>query len=166
MVLKAPCSGISAIGSTQAWFFHPSECIRQQWPNTYQMHRLEGAIIIGDGEEPVRHQVQQIYQVLIPDIDDGTIFHIMAKNFKVLTAPLKIFEAKCPLHPTTTCPLTVYEEEVRRSLDNVQQNVSSGMTQDNIAGSVNTASRSMMTTNQHPKMRSRNRPLKPAIWSG
>mgnify|MGYP006183490379 FL=1 len=58
MAPKAPRGGIGAIGSAKAWFFHPSERIRQQWPNTYQMHRVEDAIIIGDGEERVRHRVQ------------------------------------------------------------------------------------------------------------
>ena len=62
----------------------------------------------------------------IPDIDNGAVFHIVAKNFKVLTAPLEIFEAECESLPLI-CPLTVYKEEVRRSLYNVQQNVSSGM---------------------------------------
>ena len=61
MVPKAPHGSIGAIGSAKAWLFHPSDRIRQQWPNIYQMHRMEGAIIIGDGKEHVQHRVQQIY---------------------------------------------------------------------------------------------------------
>ena len=39
MVLQASHGGIGAIGSTQAWFFHPSKCIWQQWPNTFRPTR-------------------------------------------------------------------------------------------------------------------------------
>ena len=76
-------AGVGAQGSAYARFFHPSERIRQQYPNTHARHRCENVIILGKEQHKVRRKMQVCYKCRIPDIDDGTEFFIVCSNFKV-----------------------------------------------------------------------------------
>lgn len=85
--------GVGASGSGMARFFHPSKKIREQWPNN-EKRRLTGVLVTGEGMRHVNKKEQMCYLVRIPEIDDGTIFHIVKKNFKVDVAPPAAFESE------------------------------------------------------------------------
>ena len=74
--------GIRAIGSAMACFFHPSQKIPDQWPNN-DKRRLTGVIVTEEAKQPVNHKQQLGYLVCIQEINDGTEFYIVKRNFKV-----------------------------------------------------------------------------------
>jgi hypothetical protein len=88
-------AGVGATGTAMAQFFHPSAKIREKWPQNDKRH-LFGMLVTGDSIRKVQHKSQMCYLVHIPEIDDSTIFHIVKKNFKVLSAPAIPFESKMP----------------------------------------------------------------------
>ncbi len=77
-----------------AWFFHPDKKIREKWPNN-EKQCLTGVLVIGEGKPHVNKKEHMCYLVCIPEINDGSTFHIVKKNFKVDIAPPEIFESKC-----------------------------------------------------------------------
>jgi hypothetical protein len=75
MVTRAHRGGIGAIGSAMARFFHPGEKIRERWPAKAR-HRVNGAVITGEGERRVGQKQQLCYLVTIPEFGDGVAFHM------------------------------------------------------------------------------------------
>jgi hypothetical protein len=51
---------------------------------------------MGEGIRRVQHKNQMCYLVRIPEINKSTIFHIVKKNFKVLSAPEIPFKSEAP----------------------------------------------------------------------
>ena len=94
MVRKSLSGSIEATGSAMARFFHPGKKIREKWPND-EKRRLTGVLVIGEGKRHVNKKEQMCYLACIPKINDGSIFHIVKKNFKVYVAPPEIFESEC-----------------------------------------------------------------------
>ena len=45
------------------------------------------SLVTGEATRPIRHKQQQCYLVCIQEIDDGSEFYIVEKNFKVETPP-------------------------------------------------------------------------------
>ena len=93
MVRLSLCGGIGATGSGMARFFHPGKKIRDKWPND-EKRRLTGVLIIGEGKRHVNKKEHMCYLVRIPEIDDGSTFHIVKKNFKVDVSPPEVFESE------------------------------------------------------------------------
>ena len=85
MVRRSLPAGVGALGAGKARFFHPSAKIRQKWPNNIK-HELTNVLIIGQGQFIVNRKEQWCYIVRIPEIDDGSEFHIVKFNFSVTTA--------------------------------------------------------------------------------
>ena len=65
-------AGIGALGSAKARFFHPSEKIREKYPQD-DKRRLEGVVVTGEGQRKVNRRQQDCYLVCINDFDDGMI---------------------------------------------------------------------------------------------
>ncbi len=102
--------GVGATGTTMAQFFHPSAKIREKWPQ-HDKCRLFGVLVTGKGVRKVQHKNQMCYLVHIPEINDSTIFHIVKKNFKVLSAPATSFESKVPAVRENCPPAPVIPDE-------------------------------------------------------
>ena len=86
MVSRSLPAGIGAVGSAKARFFHPSDKIRAKWPNDNK-RQLVNVLVIGEGQRFVNRKNQWCYIVRIPEIDDGSEFHIVMLNFTVNVAP-------------------------------------------------------------------------------
>ena len=86
MVTQSLPAGIGALGAAKARFFHPSEKIRAKWPNDNK-RQLTNVLVIGEGKRIVNRREQWCYIVRIPEIDDGSEFHIVKFNFSVTVAP-------------------------------------------------------------------------------
>ena len=86
MVTRSLPAGIGAVGSAKARFFHPSDKIRAKWPNDNK-RQLVNVLVIGEGQRFVNRKNQWCYIVRIPEIDDGSEFHIVKFNFTVNVAP-------------------------------------------------------------------------------
>ena len=138
-MVKRKKGGIGAMGSAFARFFHPSKNIRDQWPNTHDKVRLTEVLITGKGEHRVNRKDQTCYECRIPDIDAGTIFHIVCSNFKVETEGAVPFPSEtvpnAPDEPDAS-PQTVLEDvqriqELRMSTSDVVSNI--GPAADDIA---------------------------------
>ena len=93
MVRRAHRGRIGAIGSAMARFFHPGERICERWPAEAR-HRVNGAVITGEGERRVGQKQQLFYLVTIPEFGDGVAFHIVKKNFRVEVAPKTVFASE------------------------------------------------------------------------
>ena len=76
-----------------ARFFHPSQKIRDQWPND-DKRRLTDVLVTGEATRAVRHKQQLCYLVCIPEINDGTEFYIVKRNLKIVQAPLLPLRAR------------------------------------------------------------------------
>jgi hypothetical protein len=93
IVRRSLSSGIRATGSTMARIFHPSKKIRKKWPHD-EKGCLSGVLAIGEGMRHVNRKEHLCYLVCIPEINDGSTFHIVKKKFKVEVAPQVVFESK------------------------------------------------------------------------
>ena len=76
-----------------ARFFHPGERICKRWPAEAR-HRVNGAVITGEGERRVGQKQQLCYLVTIPEFGDGVAFHIVKNNFRVEVAPETVFASE------------------------------------------------------------------------
>ncbi len=85
--------GISALGSGKVQFFHHSDKIRAKWPQDSKC-QMDNVLIIGKGQRRVQKKDQWCYIVCIPEINDGSEFHIIKFNFKVKVAPAVPFPGK------------------------------------------------------------------------
>ena len=79
-------AGIGALGAGKARFFHPSQRIREQWPNN-DKRKLTNVLVIGKGKMIVNRKEQWCHIMCIPKIDDGSEFHIVKFKFSVTEAP-------------------------------------------------------------------------------
>ena len=86
--------GIGALGASQARFFHPSAKIREKWPNNHKRLHLERVVVTGKEMFRISRRDQLAYKCRIAKIDDGSEFHICAKNFRVDQDPVQSFEDK------------------------------------------------------------------------
>ncbi len=86
---------LALITGVGARFFHPSTKIRAKLPQNNKRHLLS-MLVTGKGIQKVQHKSQMCYLVRIPKINDSTIFHIVKKNFKVLSARAIPFESEVP----------------------------------------------------------------------
>jgi hypothetical protein len=93
MVTRSLPAGIGALGAGKARFFHPSAKIREPWPND-DKRELTNVLVTGKGQRIVNRKEQWCYIVRIPEIDDGTEFHIVKFNFSVTRAPEMPFPGK------------------------------------------------------------------------
>ncbi len=75
-------TGIGAIGSGRAQFFHPSAKNREKWPQDDKCH-LSGVLATGEGQQNVKGRQQNCYIVQIPIINDGSKFFTVKNNFQV-----------------------------------------------------------------------------------
>ncbi len=57
-----------------------------QWPNN-DKRKLTNVLVIGEGKRIVNRKEQWCYIVCIPEIDDGSEFHIVKFNFSATVAP-------------------------------------------------------------------------------
>lgn len=114
-------AGIGAVGSVVARFFHPSAVIRARWPNDHQQQRLTGCVVTGKAPHNVNRKNQMCYEVRIPSIDDGTIFHVVCSNFRVGTAAGTPFEDELAPAPRQAAAATNDEVELRTSHANVNR---------------------------------------------
>jgi prephenate dehydrogenase len=55
MPQKALLGGIGAVGSAMARFFHPSEKIRDTWPQD-DKRRVKGVLVVDEGIRKIRHK--------------------------------------------------------------------------------------------------------------
>ena len=120
-------SGIGAIGSAMARFFHPIKPIREKWPHD-EKRRLTGVLVTGETTRRIGNKDQKCYKVCIAEIDDGTEFFISKYNFKVEEAPPTPFASKTT-QPNTPPPIptpTNVDTE-RTSVRNVVTNIEGRM---------------------------------------
>ena len=96
--------GIGATGSAKARFFHPSQNIRDKWPNQHPIIRLSGVLLVGKSVHRVQRKDQLCYECRIAEIDDSTIFHIVCNNFKVEVAASIPFEDEAVVTTSVTLP--------------------------------------------------------------
>ena len=88
--------------------------------------RLTGVLLTGKGSRPVRHKQQPCYLVCIQEINNGSEFYIVKKNFKVKTPLLLPSQARhLRQQPRLRCPsLTTHGSE---STTNVTSNIEGGL---------------------------------------
>ena len=116
--------GIRAVGSAMARFFHPSQKIRDQWPND-DKRRLTDVLVTGEATRAVRHKQQLCYLVCIPEIDDGTEFYIVKRNLKIVQAPPTPFASEEP--QAAAVPPVPDNTRERQSSNNVTSNIEGGL---------------------------------------
>ena len=100
--------GVGALGSAMARFFHPSQAIRDKWPND-DKRRLAGVLVIGEGMRRVNHREQMCYLVRIDDLGEDIVCHIVKKNFKITQAPLVPFPSEVTTHAAPASICTPYQ---------------------------------------------------------
>lgn len=78
-------------------------------------------VVTGKGIHQVNRKDQLCYEVRIPEIDDGTIFHISCSNFRVDTAAATPFEDELVANAPPPRARTAAEEHtaIRASFSNV-----------------------------------------------
>jgi hypothetical protein len=109
-----------------AWFFHPSKPIRNRWPHDQKRH-LTGVLVTGKAVHKISKKDQMCYKVRIMEINDGTEFFIVKKNFKVEQRPTIPFESEVPQEPPVP-PIPAPNIDAERSSDrNVVTNIVSGL---------------------------------------
>ena len=125
---------IGALGSAQARFFHPSENIREKWPNDHKRLRLKRVFVTGKEMFRISRRDQLAYKCCISEIDDGSEFHICANNFQVDQDPVQPFEDESMKTP---CAHPAAEpdnnKEARGSDENASNNIGQGVNQEYIA---------------------------------
>ena len=88
-----------------ARFFHPSACIREKWPNEDKRH-LTGVLMTEEGKRRVNGKEHMCYLIRINVFNDGTVFHIVKKNFRIGTAPAQPFPSEAPVQALAKRPVT------------------------------------------------------------
>ena len=102
------CGGIGSLGSDQASFFQPRANIREKWRNDHKQLRLERVVVTVKERFRISRKDKVAYKCRIPEIDDGSEFHICANNFQVDQDPVQPFEdesvATAHAHPRAPEP--------------------------------------------------------------
>ena len=131
--MKKKRGAIGAKGSGKSRFFHPSENIRDQWPNEHQKIRLADVLLVGKGMHKVNLREQLYYECIIPEIDNGVIFHITCKNFRVETVGATPFDdevvVSAQISPQETGPVAVATAGDRLSVHDVAPNIRGVLTE-------------------------------------
>jgi hypothetical protein len=118
--------GIGAVGSAMARFFHPSKPIRNRCPHD-QKCCLTGVLVTGKAVHKISKKDQMCYKVCIMEINDGTKFFIVKKNFKVEQRPTIPFESEGP-QELAVPPISAPNIDAEWSLDRiVVTNIVSGL---------------------------------------
>ena len=104
-----------------AQFFHPSAKIRDHFPQN-DKRRLTGVVVMGEGVRRIQNKDQMCYLVRIDEVDDGTIFFISKKNFKVDTPAAIPFESEALAQPVRGHDALV-RDQLRAAGANVVPNV-------------------------------------------
>jgi len=114
---------VGGVGSTMAWFFHPSQPIRDKWPHD-EKRRLPGVFVTGETTRRIGKKDRKCYKVRINEIDDGTEFVVAKYNFKVEQAPATPFESEMPQPdappPIPTPNLDADCSSVRNAVTNIK----------------------------------------------
>ena len=115
-------------------FFHPSEKIREKWPNDHKQLHLERVVVTGKDLFHISRRDQVAYKCCIADINNGSEFHICADNIRVDQDPVQPFEDESL---ETACAHPVPEpdnnQEARGSNENASNNIGQGANQEDIA---------------------------------
>ena len=86
-----------------------------------------GRALVGKGMHKVNRREQLCYKCRIPEIDNGVIFHITCKNFRVETVGATPFDdeivVSAKIAPQETGPVTVATAGDRLSLHDVAPNI-------------------------------------------
>ena len=122
MVTAKRLGGIGAIGSASSRFFHPGDRVREHYPTDTRM-RVTGAVITGEGQRKVRHEMKLCYLVSIPDVDGEC--YIVKKNFRVDVSPEVPFKSE-DARPVARAPRPDLEGVDRAALNNIVPNVRVG----------------------------------------
>ena len=122
MVTAKRLGGIGAIGSASSRFFHPGDRVREHYPTDTRM-RVTGAVVTGEGQRKVRHEMKLCYLVSIPDVDGEC--YIVKKNFRVDVSPEVPFESE-DARPVARAPRPDLEGVDRAALNNIVPNVRVG----------------------------------------
>ena len=124
MVTTAHPGGIGAVGGAASRMFHPGATIRQHFPGDLR-HRIEGAVVTGEGMRPVRHKMKLCYLVSIPGIPDRE-FYIIKRNFKINVAPEVPFDSERRQRAPARPAVVGREDDDRVGLRDVIPNVFGG----------------------------------------
>ena len=84
--------GIFAKGPSQAIFFHPSQQTCDKWLNNQRTKQVLEVLLVGKGTHCVNRKDQLCHECRIPEIDNGTVFHIFCGNFNIEESPSTPFE--------------------------------------------------------------------------
>jgi hypothetical protein len=85
--------------------------------------RVTGAVVTGEGQRKVRHEMKLCYLVSIPDVDGEC--YIVKKNFRVDVSPEVPFESE-DARPVARAPRPDLEGVDRAALNNIVSNVRVG----------------------------------------
>ena len=102
--------GIGTKGSAQARLFHPIQHICEKWPNNHRTKRVLEVLLVGKGTHRVNRKDQLCYKCRIPEIDNGTVFHIFCCNFKIEEAPSTPFEDEIVVRAVVAAPQDLERE--------------------------------------------------------
>ena len=126
-MVKKKLGVIGAKGSGKVRFFHPSEHIRAQWPNEHQKIRIADVLLVRKAMHKVNRLEKLCYECRITEIDNGVIFHITCKKFRVETVGATPFDDEvvviAQIAPQETGPVTVATAGDRLSVHNVAPNI-------------------------------------------
>ena len=108
-----------------ARFFHPSAHIRETRPNKVK-RSLTGVLVTGEGKRRVNRKEHMCYLIRINDFNDGTVFHIYKKNFRIDMAPVQPFPSKAPVQAPAAAPGDAVNPD-RSSTCNTTANIECGL---------------------------------------
>ena len=133
MPRKKIAAGIGAVGSAPARFFHPSKDIRAKWPNDHSKKRLSGVIVLGQGQLMINRKLQKTYEVRIPELDNGVVYHIVRRNIRLDVAcpdPSNVFPEE--VAAAAPAPRLPDERVSNQNAQRTQMNVGRGATADEV----------------------------------
>jgi hypothetical protein len=103
-------------------------------------------LVTGKGIRRVQHKNKMCYLVRIPEINDSTIFHIVKKNFKVLSALGIPFESKAPAVHVEPAPVPGEAANPDRVADrNVVPSIEGYSNRDSLRGDIDEQRRQGIT---------------------
>ena len=133
MAKKKIPAGIGAVGSASARFFHPSNHIREKWPNDHSKKRLSGVLILGQGERVINRKMQKTYECRIPELDNGVVYHIVRRNLRLDVAspdPSNVFPEEVAAAAPAPRPLD--ERGSNQNAERTQMNGGRGASADEV----------------------------------
>ena len=131
-MLRLP-GGIGTNGYTQARLLHPSQHIYEKWSNDHRTKQVLEVLLVGKGTHCVNQKDQLCYKCRIPEIDNGTVFHIFCGNFNIEEAPSTTFEDEIVVRTVVAAPQDAESEQttaLRESVADVALNVNGGISKE------------------------------------